>query len=241
MEAQQEAHGESLKTNTEYFAENIGKVRTVDDLMSDRRMLDVALKAFGLGDDINNKYFIRTVLSEGISDSDSLANKLADKSYYQMSEAFGFGEEIPPRTVLSGFASEIIDAYKTRQFEEDVGDQNEDFRYALHAQRALGTLAEKTLSEDGKWFSVMGDPPLRAVFETALGLPSDIGALDIDQQLKIFKDKAQSMFGDSGVEQFQDPAKLDRLIQTYLLRSEINSGSQALSSASAALVLLGNI
>ena len=50
--------GAVLQRDAEYFRENIGQVRTAEDLTSDRRLLNVALSAFGLQDDINNRYFI---------------------------------------------------------------------------------------------------------------------------------------------------------------------------------------
>ena len=48
-----------LKRDTDYFEQEIGNIRTAEELVSDRRLLTVALGAFGLEDDINNTYFIR--------------------------------------------------------------------------------------------------------------------------------------------------------------------------------------
>ena len=241
LDAQQTAHQRSLQTDTDYFAEHIGEVRTVDDLLSDRRLLNVALGAFGLDDDINSTFFIGKVLREGTSNPDALANKLADKTYLKLSQAFGFGEGIPPRTQLSGFAEEIAGAYHARQFEISVGDQNEDFRLALTAQRELPDIAGSESSIDTKWYTIMGSPPLRSVFESALGLPSSFGSLDIEDQLATFKSRARRQFGSDDPSQFSDPAARDRLVQTFLLRSQIADGAQALSSANTALVLLSGI
>jgi hypothetical protein len=50
MDSQKSAFNESneIKRDTEYFKENIGSVESAEDLMSDRRLLSVALGAFGL-------------------------------------------------------------------------------------------------------------------------------------------------------------------------------------------------
>ena len=62
------------------------------DLVADRRLLKVALGAFGLEGEIDKKAFVRKILEEGTADPASLANRLTDKSYYKLAEAFGFGD-----------------------------------------------------------------------------------------------------------------------------------------------------
>ena len=56
-----------LQRDTDYFLENISKVKTAEDLVSDRQLLSVALGAFGLQDDLDNKYFLKRVLGDGTS------------------------------------------------------------------------------------------------------------------------------------------------------------------------------
>lgn len=240
-EKQREAFNASAEVsrNTEYFRENIGKVETAEDLMSDRRLLSVALNAFGLGEDINNKYFIQKVLEDGTLDNEALSNRLSDKRYLELSKAFGFGDFETPNTVLSTFPDEIVEKYQSQKFEEAVGEQNPDMRLALGLDRALSAIAEKSTTENGRWFSVMGEPPVRKVFETALGLPTSVGTLGLDQQLNEFRDKTERYFGDSEVAQFADPEKREELVKLFLLRSDIAAGStNSYSSASAALSLL---
>lgn len=227
-----------MARDIDYFSENIGKVTSAEALVADRRLLGVALGAFGLDSDIDNRFFIRKVLEDGTLESDALANRLADKSYLKLSKAFGFGDFDTPNTQLSDFPGKIIEAYKTRQFEIAVGDQNDDMRLALNVQRELGELAQTDAGNDTKWYSVMGSEPLRQVFETALGLPSSFATLDIDHQLDVFRDKAGRVFGDGEIGQFSDPEKMDELVRLFLARSEINGISASLSSGSIALSLL---
>ena len=86
-----------------------------------RRMLRVALGAFGLQDDVNNTYFIRKVLEDGTTRPDALANKLADDRYKAMSKAFAFDSPIGPRTARSAFGPDIVARYRAQQFEIAVG------------------------------------------------------------------------------------------------------------------------
>lgn len=217
-----------LTRDDAYFRSKIGQITTAEQLVNDRRLLKVALTAFGLEKDIDNKAFIKKVLEDGTLKSGSLANRLADKQYLKMSAAFGFGDFAVPSTKISTFPDTILSAYRSRQFESAVGEQNPDLRLALNAQRELAAIAAKsTSSENAKWFTVMGNAPLRKVFEKALGLPSSIGALNLDQQLQAFKDKAQAQLGSGSIAQFSDPAKLEGLLKRFLLRSEADSFAQS--------------
>jgi hypothetical protein len=224
-----------IKSDEAYFRANIGKVTTADDLMKDRRLLKVTLGAFGLENDINSKFFINKVLSESTLDTKSLVNKLADKSYLKMAQAFGFGDFATPSTKISTFADGILKAYKARTFEAAVGEQDADLRLALNAERELGDLAGKDSSDNTKWYSILGNTALRKVFEKALGLPASVGALDLTQQLDAFKQKAETQFGSNTVSQFKDPDQVQSLIKCFLLRSqasayaETNQGGAAVS------------
>lgn len=227
-----------LERDTDYFAEKIGSIQSAEDLVSDRRLLSVALGAFGLTDDLDNRYFIRKILEDGTGSNDSLANKLTDNRYRQLSDAFGFG---PGETVKTGDIAgmaEIAQQHKVQSFEVSVGEQDDTMRIALYAQRELESLASGSGSEETKWFSVMGLPPLRSMFETALGLPTSFGQIDIDQQLETFRDKTNRALGDGSVAQFSTPEARKRLTDMYLARSQISAAGSALSSGSTALALL---
>lgn len=223
--------------DTAYFAQTIGSVKTAADLVDDRRLLRVALGAFGLEDDIGNRFFIRKVLEEGTLSRDALANRLTDERYKSLSKAFGFGDFAVPRTALSGFSDEIIASYRAQAFERAVGEQNDDLRLAMNMTRELEGIAQSTASEATKWFRVMGNPPLRQVFETALGLPASFGRLDLDQQLETFQDKVQRRFGTRDIADFESSDRREALAQAFLLRSQIAIGA-GFSPAQAALSLL---
>ena len=227
-----------MKRDEDYFRAKIGKIDTAEQLVSDRRLMRVALGAFGLDGDINNTFFIRKVLEDGTLKTGTLANRLADKQYQKLSAAFGFGDFKTPATKISTFPDKILTAFRARQFEVAVGDQNPDMRLALNLQRELPGIAGKTGStENAKWFSVMGNAGLRRVFEKALGLPAGLGALDLEQQLGAFKEKAQAQLGSDSVAQFADPDKVEGLLRRFLLRSEADSYAQS-SGRTAALQLM---
>ena len=98
METQQAALNRSaeISRDTAYFAANIAKVDTAEQLVGDRRLLRVALGAYGLQEDIDNRYFIQKILADGTLAPDALANKMADDRYTQFAEAFGFDQPLGP-------------------------------------------------------------------------------------------------------------------------------------------------
>lgn len=230
----------ALVRDTEYFAENIGAISTAEELVSDRRLLRVALGAYGLQDDIDSRYFIRKLLEEGTTQSDALANKLADERYKALARGFGFDRPNGPRTKLDGFAREIIGKFRAQQFEVAVGEQDNALRLSLSLQRSLPELAASNVANDTKWFRIMGNQPLRSVFEGALGLPSSLGQLDIDQQLEVFKDKAASRFGTNDVAELATDETLNRIVQTYLLQEQVKVITAA-GTGQIALTLLQNM
>lgn len=244
IDTQREAFDASpvRQRDVDYFRENIGSIGSAEELVSDRQLLTVALGAFGLEADIDNRFFIQKVLEEGTSSSEALANRLADTRYRTFSEAFGFGELALPSTFRTGFGDEVADAFLERQFEVGVGETDQTMRLALTLERELPEIGARSVANDTKWLIIMGNPPLRNVFETTLGLPPSFGALDIDRQLEDFKDRAESVLGTSDVGELADGEASDELLRTYLARAQLeSSGLTSFTPASAALTLLTSL
>ncbi|PJI86127.1 uncharacterized protein DUF1217 [Yoonia maricola] len=238
-EAQQTAFADSapVQRATDYFRENIGNVQTASDLVNDRQLLTVALGAFGLDDDIDNRAFIQKVLEDGTLADDALANRLADNRYADLSEAFGFGNSPVPRTVLNSLPNEIIDRFETQQFARAVGDQNNDLRLASNVNSGVADIIDRNETNTGRWFSIMGNAPLREVFQTALGLPSGLAGIDIDKQREVFQERAVAVFGTDDIAQIATPEQEEKLIRLFLVRSEADDLA-ASSAGSTALTLL---
>ncbi len=227
-----------IQRDAEYFRENIGKVQTAEELVADRRLLTVALGAYGLQDDINNKFFIQKMLEEGTTNEDSFANRFADTRYRDFSEAFGLGPGELRQNLLPGFADRIISRFERQSFEVAVGEQSDTLRVALSAERAFADLATSTSSVEGKWFDVLGQPPLRSLFETAFGLPQSFGQIDIDQQREVFEEKSLKAFGASDPADFADPELQEALLTRYTALAQVRDFQVTTSGASVALALL---
>ncbi|MFW8633972.1 DUF1217 domain-containing protein [Cribrihabitans pelagius] len=230
--------GAVLQRDSDYFLENIGEVKTAEDLVKDHRLLSVALGAFGLSDQLPMKALVQKVLEDGTSADDALANRMGDDRWASFADAFGFG---PGDTVLTGSPEamqDVIHTFKIQSFEEAVGAQQHSMRIAMYGEREVKILAEEDSSIDTKWYNVLGQPALQEMFQVALGLPKSLSGIDIDQQLEVMKERAQRMFGSDDVAIFADPDELQDLVTTYLARSELESFQASQSGASTALTLL---
>lgn len=244
LDRQEDLFSKSPEINREieYFKENIGNIKTVDDFMGDRRIQRVALGAFGLGDEIDKGAFIRKVLEEGIraptsTENASFAVRLNNPDYLALARNFDFTDG--EFSLSDSLIEELTDKFERQNFEIEVGEVDDTMRLSLNFERRIGEYAGQGSTEDGGWFSLMGSVPMRTVLEGAFGLPSQFSALDIDRQKELLKDKAFAKFGEKSIEVFNDPENVQSLIKDYLLRSELENGPSASTPGSTALTLLG--
>jgi Protein of unknown function (DUF1217) len=222
--------GPELARDIAYFEEKIGEVTSAAELVADRRLLKVALGAFGLDAEIDKKAFIRKVLEDP-----EFAGRMTDPAFEKLASAFGFAAGA--RTGEAGFAAKIVAAYKTRAFESAVGDADNNMRLAMNFRREMAELSAEG-TEGASWYAVLGSKPLRQVFEKAFGLPSQFVQVDIDKQLAVLADKVGALFGDDTLAVFKDEAAVEKIITRFLARAQIEDGVRSNSPAAAALALL---
>ncbi len=209
-----------VKRETEYYLENISKVKSIDDLMKDDRLFRYAMKAHGLESMTYAKAFMVKVLKEGIDDNDSFANKLSDKKYRDFAKTYdfvGFGEVA---TIFTRAQQGTVDKYLRQTLEEDAGKQNEGVRLALYFDRK----AEGITS----FYDVLADTALAKVVRTSLGLPDSFAAADIDKQVQLFESKLDLV-------DFTDPAKLSKFLTRFTSMWEVNNPTATPQSMSSVL------
>lgn len=225
------------KRLSDHFEQNAVGLRSAESLVSDRRLREVSLTAFGLQDDLNNTYFVQRILAEGTTSSEALANRLADSRYNQLAKEFAFDGATSVVGLTTTKVATVLKSFQDQAFELSVGQIAPDLRLALNTERELQRVGDLDVSDDAKWFTIMGNPPLRQVFETALGLPASFGRLDIEQQLGIFRERAERAFGVDDVTELSGDTLRAKLIDRFLLREQVQQGF-SLSSGNVALQLL---
>ncbi|TVP71479.1 MAG: DUF1217 domain-containing protein [Rhodobacteraceae bacterium] len=227
-----------LTRQVDEFARELPKVKTAEELVGNRRLLQVALGAFGLQDDINNRAFIRKIVEDGTTERGALANRLSDKRYLEFAKAFSYLTNDGPAAPPDGFAERLIGQFRSREFEIAVGEQDNSMRLALALQRDLPQLAEQYTNDRSRWFAILGNPPMREVLQTSLGLPKEFGKLDIDSQVTRMQSAAQRRFGTSDLVELGQPENLEKITQRFLVLSQLRETQTMMSGASTALMLL---
>jgi hypothetical protein len=195
---------------TEYFRNTIGNIKSVDEFMADSRIYDYAMKAFGLEDMGYAKAFMRKVLTEGVSDPESFANKLTDTRYKDLATAFNFEAYGSAATSFDRAQKGVVDRYLRQTLEENAGAENTGVRLALYFERMAPTLENM--------YEILADEALGQVVRTALGLPAELAASDIDKQAALFEKNF-------AIEDFKDPAKLARFIDRFTTMWELENPS----------------
>lgn len=191
-----------IQREAAYFLDKAKKVTTVEEFLDDRRLLAVALSAFGLEEEINYLGRIKKVLTEFTEDEDSLVNKLIDPRYKEIAEKFQFDVLGTFNLGLTSFLNEIVDKYKTNEFEKFLGEQNPALREVEYFRRNVGKV-ENT-------FNILGDKVLREVVTFGLQLPQEIVLQSVDKQKALIDKRVD-------IEDFKDPEFVDKFIKKFLI------------------------
>ncbi|MBB3311348.1 hypothetical protein FHT78_003092 [Rhizobium sp. BK196] len=105
------ANETQVKKDAQYYADNINKVKDVDDFLGDYKLYSYAMKAYGLDDMIYAKAFMKKVLQSDLTDANSFANKLSDTRYREFAAAFNFNA--PPKDIQTDAQEDdLIGLYK---------------------------------------------------------------------------------------------------------------------------------
>jgi hypothetical protein len=150
----------SVAQQTQYFLANIGKAKTVNDLINNSKLYTYVMTAFGLADMTNAKALIRQVLEGGVSNPKSLANTLNDPRYLALASAFNFASDGNTTTSSTTLQQTTVNNYVEQTLETNVGQQNQGAQMALYFQRMAPNITSA--------YSILGDKTLLSVVQTAL-------------------------------------------------------------------------
>lgn len=209
-----------IAAETAYYQANVSKLESIDDLMADRRLLNFALSSYGLDPTTETPARIRQMLEGGVSDPQSPANKLTDKSYAGFVTAFNFAEYGERATTITPAQMPAVDKFMRQTLEEDAGKRNEGVRLALYFERKASGISN--------FYQVLADPALAKVVRTALSLPESFASADIDRQVKFFEEKLN-------IEDFSEPEALDKFLTRFTSLWEIGNPSSSTQAATSIL------
>lgn len=227
-----------IERDVEYFKEKLGSPIAVEDFLSDPRLRRISMTSFGLNGEEWKTGYIRTVLEEVQDPDSSFLARLNNPQYTSFAEAL---QPTDGQISLSAADLDLITSrYAAESFELAVGEQDDSMRLSLNYQDGIDELVTEGSTDQAVLYKLLGSLPVREVLETALGIPTDINNLDIDRQAEYFSERLNSQFGISSVQDLKTPENVEKVIQRYQVLQGLNTNAAATSSASTALVLLGN-
>ena len=189
-----------VKRETEYYLSKIGEVKSIDDFFADSRLYNYAMKAHGLEDMAYAKAFMRKVLSEGVDSDDAFANKLSDSRYKELVESLNFARHGEAATSFDASQKGVVDKYNRQTLEVNAGNDNTGVRLALYFERMASSITSG--------YSIIADDAISQVVRTALQLPDEFVATDVDRQSEYYEDVLD-------IESFQDPVEVGKFLERF--------------------------
>lgn len=167
-----------VQREVDNFLKLLDKAETPEDLLKDPRALEFILRGLMVTDRIGQDALVRQTLLSDLDDKKSLANRLGDNRLKQAAVMYDFHESglsvLKSKEVLEG----LVETYYQQRYEERLAERNPAFPDALYFRRIAN---DQDLSDP---YDILGDPILRRVITTALGLPLEIAIQPVETQAR---------------------------------------------------------
>jgi hypothetical protein len=187
------------------FTKAVAKATTAAQALDNPAVLKVLLTANGLADQLPYAALARKVLLSDPADPKSLVSRLADRRWTAVARAFQFATK-----GIASLKDPKVQATLTQGYAEVT------WRRGLEAGTP-GLADALDIRERAKTFTsaiqVLGDPVMRRVVTTALGIPQEIAFQELPAQ-----EKAITLRLD--LKRLQDPKFIDGLTQRYLMEKQ---------------------
>jgi Protein of unknown function (DUF1217) len=169
------------KQDVAYFKAHIGKVKSVDDLVKDPKLLKIMLGAFNLQSDAQYPAKVKAILNSNLNDRASYANSLIDPRYQQFAQEFNVYTNKMSAFSNSTTINDVISKYTTNSYEASLDSVNPALRSAAYFLRNVGSITDA--------YNILGDTVLRNVVLTALNLPQTVANLPVEDQRRLIMSK----------------------------------------------------
>jgi hypothetical protein len=194
------------------FTQAVNAAKSVTQLLSNPTVMNFLLTANGMQDQIGYTALATKALTSNLSDPNSLANVLTDTRWKTLAtslnlEAKGLSAIQNPSAIASITAAYTKSTWQTSQDSVTPGLSN---ALAFKAQASTITSVDQ----------ILGDPTLRTVVTTALGIPEQIAFQSLNAQEQAISTRVD-------IKQFKDPKFVETLLQHYLIA---NSGTSSAAS-----------
>ena len=161
------------------FKEQIGSVKTTDELFKNRRLMSFVLTAYGLETELNFMGRMKGVLMSDLTNPASTANILKDSRYREIAgdlRMFKTGLDTIKSTAT---VDKVVERYVAAQYELSISKDAPALREARYFAKNIGKVTNV--------YEILGDNVLRKVVTATLGLPEQIAIQPIETQAELIK------------------------------------------------------
>ncbi|WP_234811290.1 DUF1217 domain-containing protein [Xaviernesmea oryzae] len=173
-------------------------IETVDQLLSNRRLLDFMLVAERIDPKLVTTDYLKKIFKSDLSDPKSFANTEPDQRFRGLVGSFNFDakgkinyqatESIQNKRGLM----ETQDMHVRQTLEEQAGQENTGVRLALYFKRMAGDINTP--------YDIIADNALAEFIRTTFSIPAEMANADVDMQAKIIEKNLD-------IKDLQDPRK----------------------------------
>lgn len=198
-----------------YYTAEIAGIKTRDQFLADRRLVDFVLAAKGIDPVAVTDEFLAAAFSSDLSDPESFVNQQTDTRFAELIGTFNFDslgnlDRDAPVTVQSlGQMLETQNRHLRQTLETEQGNDNAGVRIALYFERMAASVTDA--------YSILGDEALTEFFRITFSLPAELSNMNVDQQAKILEDRLD-------LTELKDPEKLKKLVQRFTIMYDLENG-----------------
>jgi hypothetical protein len=201
-----------VKTAIAAFTQAVNGAKSMTQLIANPAFMNVLLTANNMSDQIGYTALATKALTSNLSDPNSLANVLTDTRWKTLAQTYSFSASglqsfQNPATIAS-----IANAYATATWQTNQDSVTPGLSNALAFKAQASTIT----SVD----QILGNPNMRTVVTTALGIPEQIAFQSINAQEQAISTRVD-------ITQFQDPKFVESFIQRYLIANAANASSSS--------------
>jgi len=208
------------KKAIEDFKKRVATVKTAKEFVEDPKLLNFALTAYGLKDEIKYAGRAKQALLSDYSSTGSVVRKLGNGKLTALTIALDFVKQGVSKVKSEAFLKEITNKYAENVRNTEI----ENFSPAV----AAALYFKKTIAKVSTHLEILADATLRDVVYGALNIPQQTVNLSVSKQIKVLEAKLD-------IEKVTDSAFVEKLATQYLARQDAQS---AQSRRSPALILL---
>lgn len=202
------------------FMAAVASAKTPAELLANPAARKVLLTANGLGDQVQYAALASKALLSDTTKPGSLASKLSDTRWLSMAKTYDFANQGLALLKDPAVLERISNGYAEVQWRTGLDKTTPGLSRAIDFRERAGGITSA--------LQVLGDPTLREVVTTTLGLPKQIAFQPLDTQERAVTSRVD-------LTRFKDPAFVEQFTRRYLIAAGNAAAAEGATTAASGL------